>query len=501
MAEEAKHTSAEYIQEPPRQTIVRARADVLVAGGGPGGVTAAVAAARNGAKVILLERYGNLGGNMGVEYASFPGTPSGGIGFQGVSGKRIVGGLGWEWMQRVKERGGAVGPVPRTVISSLPGGWLKFPNEQFGPKVDVETVQSVAMELVREAGVKLFLHAWAVDAITVDGVVKGVIIQSKAGREAIMADVVVDATADADLAASAGAPWEKSPRRELYRMAVEVVMGNVDLERARQFVLNHRDQFVHIAVPTDETQIPAGLQKPLRADMELGERGDVKVSDDGLVLTASRPRASIGIGIRPGISAVFSGFNGDPTDLEDLTEAEIVGKERALRSVEWLRKNIPGFENCYMVYKSPLGTRESRRIVGEYMLTEDDLRQGRRFEDAIGQNIMPFDRHQAGGDFSYELLTRPHDIPYRCLVPKKVDNLLVAGRSISCDHVAQSSLRKWTACMTTGEAAGTAAALATQAVVTARRVNIAALQDKLHAQGALWSGQEAAETDYPLPST
>lgn len=487
----------EFVQEAPRKIPVRAYVDVVVAGAGPAGIAAAIAAARNGAKTLLVERYGYLGGLSTAEYSSVQGTGSVGMGFHDVTGRHIVGGIAWELMQRITERAGAIGPFPRTVISNLKDGYLDVPHSRFGPQTDTEVLKAVVLEAVQEAGVRLLLHTWAVDAVMVDGTIKGIIIQSKSGREAILAKCVVDATADADIAAAAGAPWEETPKGQLYRMAVDLHLANVDGERVRAYVKEHMDQFAYVTFPVDGSQVPAGFQLPIRGEMELGDRGDLKVRDDHLLLTASRPRAAVKIGIRPGTSSVSAGYNGDPTDVEDLTQAEIVGRQEALASIEWLRQNIPGFENCFVSGESPLGTRESRRIVGDYVVTEDDLRQGRRFPDTIGQNNMPFDCHLGNGGWYYEVLTIPHDIPYRCLVPRGVENMLVAGRSVSADHMAQSSLRKVTTCMTTGQAAGTAAALAVQAGVNPRHLDVSVLQAKLSEQGVILDRVEAQHIVQP----
>lgn len=482
----------QFVEEPARQTPVRARADVLVVGSGAAGLIAALAAARNGARTILVERYGYLGGQLTGEYSTIPGSGTLGMGFQGAHGQRIVGGIAWELMQRLIAQGGAIGPLERTVISSVPGGFLDAPYGRLGPKFDPETLKTVALEMVQEAGIQLLLHSLAVEAIKQGDTVAGVIVQSKSGRQAILAHTTVDASADADIAVAAGAPWAMVPKDELYHMGMELTLANVDTGRAYAYIKQHPEQFSWVILPADESQVPAGLQKPLRAAAVMSESGRFQLSDDRRAVTG-KSRINVKIGIRPGISFVAAGPDGDATDVADLTQAEIDGRQKSLRNIAWLREHIPGFEHCFVVAQFPLGVRESRRIVGDYVLTEEDLRQGRRFDDAIGQNNMPLDCHKPGGAWSFDLLAAPHDIPYRCLLPAGVENLLVAGRCISMDHVALSSLRKVPSCMVTGQAAGTAAALAARAGLTPRQLAVATLQATLSSQGALLGREKAPE--------
>jgi hypothetical protein len=482
-----------FVEEAPRRTPVRARAGVVVAGGGPAGLAAAIAAARNGADTLLVERFGYLGGGFTIETASVPGSSSAGLGFQGVDGKPLVGGIGWELMDRLRRRGGVLGPLPRGVVSSMDGGYLDTPYGQFGPQVDTEALKAVALELVQEAGVRLLLHSWAVGAITTDNVFQGVFIHSKSGREAVLGEVVVDATADADVAVAAGARWEKAPREQLYRMSWELLLANVDTQAIYTYMRQHPERFPFTLFPDESEPIPEGYQRPIWSEIELVQQGDLRLREDHKALLANHPRAHFKLGIRPGILGVAAGLDGDPTDVDDLTRAEIEGRQKAYRSVEWLKGILPGLDKAVVVSEYPLGTRESRRIVGDYVVTEADVRQGRRFDDVVGRNVMPLDGHLGGGAWQYELLNKPHDIPYRCLLPQGVDRLLVAGRCISCDHVAQSSLRKVTACFTTGQAAGTAAALAVRSGLPPRKIEVASLQAKLKEQGVLLGWEDAPD--------
>jgi hypothetical protein len=488
-----QRSTGNFIEEAPRRTPIRTQAEVVVAGGGPAGLSAAVAAARSGADTLLIERHGFLGGGFTIETASVPGSSSAGLGFQGTDGKLLVGGIGWELMERLRQKGGVIGPVRRSVASTLEGGYLDAPYNRFGPQIDTEALKLVAVEMAQEAGVRLLFHSWVVDAITTDGAIQGIVIHSKSGREAVLGQVMVDATADADVAAAAGATWAKAPREQLYRMSWELLLANVDTQAIYHYMRQHPEQFPFTLFPDDTEPIPEGYQRPIWSEIELVQQGDLRLRKDRRALLANHPRAHFKLGIRPGILGVAAGLDGDPTNVDDLTRAEIEGRQKAYQSVEWLKGILPGMDRAVVVSEYPLGTRESRRIVGDYILSEADVRQGRRFEDAIGQNCMPLDGHLGGGAWQYELLNGPHDIPYRCLLPQYIEGLLVAGRCISCDHVAQSSLRKVTACLTTGQAAGTAAALAARSGLAPRKLGIATLQAKLRAQGVLLGWKEAPE--------
>lgn len=467
-----------YITEPAKKTPVAAEVDVAVLGGGPAGLTAALAAARNGAQTLLIERYGVLGGLFATTYANYPGTPGLGMSFQGASGKQVVGGIGWEMVERLIRTGGATGKR-RRYLNFSSGEYLHFPYALGGPEIDPESLKTLAFEMAAESGVRLMLHTTGVDVIASENSVTGIIVQNKSGRQAILAKVIIDASADADLAAAAGAAYEQEAREKLWRLCYGVLVGNVNNDKVVRYIHDHPEQFPLVWGSYDEN----GQLSELYASIEQVS-GDLRVTHNRMVLQADHGRQFVNSGLY-GIVDVNASVQGDPTDVWDLTQAEILGRKAALENIAWLRKSIPGYEHCRMIGRSVLGTRESRRIVGEYTLTEHDLKQEAEFPDSIGLNHIPLDMHVPGGGWEYHILAGPHEIPYRCLLPKAIENLLVAGRCISCAHIAQSSLRKVTACMVTGQAAGTAAALSLQQGITPRKLDYARLQEVLREQGGI----------------
>jgi len=418
----------EFIREPARRTPVAASVDVAIIGGGPSGIIAAIAAARNGARTLLVERADHLGGY----FAAGPGGQAVGVSFQDMNGTMIIKGLPWEFMERLIASGGAVGPkdVDVSAVKKVQGnvsrehGWQARHIGKTKPRVEYEAVKTLALEMLEEAGAHLLLNSWTVGVVMDGDVLRGVIVENKSCRQAILAKVVVDCTGDADVAALAGAPFEKTPREEVYQIS-----------RAYK-----------VAIPDDQG-------RPVIVG-EVGGNWDY----------------------------------GDGTDAWDLTKAELSIRKQALAGLAALRKR-PGFEEAaiFGTGESPhLGVRELRRIIGEYVLTEEDIVEGRKFADAVAKSANPIDMHNSGGTNENRTVKSDcHDIPYRSLVPRKVDGLLVAGRCISATHVAEAAIRKVPVCMATGEAAGTAAALAAKADVLPRKLDPGAVRAALRARGAV----------------
>jgi len=389
--------------QPRRELSVLDRTEVLVVGGGPAGVTAAIAARRAGAKVTLVERYGHFGGLW-----------TGGLVLlvlamhaKGPKGKLLVTrGIGKEMIDRLAR-------MDRAVIDWRPG---------VDPTVDAEALKYLMVEMVLEAGVKTFLHCWGVDAILDGGAVRGAVFESKSGRQAILANVVVDATGDGDVFAAAGC---EHVRKKKHHIGLVCRIGNLD-----------------------------------------------KV-DAARTAGAKRPR---GLGHATPIAGVhwvnMHGPDADGLDVRELTRLELNHRRQIWKSVEAIRKT-PGYEQVYLMETAPqLGVRITRLLGGLETLRRRDADAGRTFPDVIG----------VGGSGGGK--RPPWQIPYGTLVPRKVDNILAAGRCISTGRRMLYDMRLIPACLVTGQAAGVAAALAVKDRCPPRGVDVARLQKQLRQQGA-----------------
>lgn len=439
---------------PAARLPVLAQADVIVAGGGNAGFIAAVAASRSGARTILVERYGYLGGSLTATYAASPGF------FGDAEGRQVIAGLGWEYVERMEKAKAAI--VDRNT-------W----NVQIFP----EATKSVALEMLIEAGVELYLHAWACETLVEEGIIRGVIVQSKSGRSVIQGKVFVDATGDADLASLSGAPCEKLPPDQLWQTSVDLVVCNVDAEKVIQWAKVNEDRVIWMSMP--ERINPSDIQPMVSLIIQTEhEPQEGEVDHVG-------PVPTVKLMIHPSISRVQGSVEVDGTDVRGLTYAEIEARRRAEAHLAYLKATVPGYENALIVGECHLGVRETRRITGEYVLTIDDLLSQRRFEDVVALNCRPLDQHIKGDIFKYQIFEGNHDIPLRALIPKKVRNLLVAGRCISSDHLANASLRGAATCLATGHAAGVAAALAASGNGQVRKVDFHQIQQVLMGQGAI----------------
>lgn len=398
------------VTEQARTLPVRAEVDVVVAGGGPSGVNAAIAAARSGASTLLVERYGYLGGMMtGSNVTWYLGLGNGDA--------QTIRGLTEEFITRLAQAGGLTSER----------------NASGDCNSDAEFVKWLSVEMVQEAGADLLLHSWVSSAVVEDGVCRGLIVESKSGREAILARVVVDATADGDVCAAAG---------------VEMTTANHDITLVCD--VQGVDRKTMEAFKKNEPEAYARLMA------ELAERGGVVPSYGG---------------------AKFADYSA--IDVSGLTYIENEARKRAMRGLVFLRAHLPGYEQARVALTCPqLGVRESRKIRGEYTITEDDILGSRQFGDTIGRCGA-----QMTGYKLYDVSGLDYDLPYRCLVPQGIDGLLATGRCISATHEAINTLRLIGPCMLTGEAAGTAAALAVERGVAPREAEVAELQSRLKQQG------------------
>ena len=440
----AAETRGESVYEPARELPVAAEADVLVVGGGSAGVAAAAAAARRGARVLLVEGMGFLGGTLtAVTLGSIVGF------FTVVEGRpmAVVRGLAEEVVDRLRAMGGAGEPKRFLKTASVP--------------YDIFALKLVCDELVEAAGVRLLLHAWVTDVVMDGPRLRGVVVESKSGRFALLARAVIDCTGDADVAARAGAPFTLDVPH-LQRASAAFRMAGADAAR-----------------------VDAVSREELNTLLE-------QAAADGFPL----PRTAGGVFATPGrpglvhlnVTRVGLGDGAaDPTDAWQLTAAEVEGRRQVRLYQEVLRRYVPGMAGAYVVDAGArLGIRESRMIAGEYTMTTDDVLGARQFPDAIACGCWPLEIHDQGRATIWRWLEPGayYQIPYRTLVPLNVEGLLVAGRCVAATHEAQASVRAGAVCIALGEAAGVAAAMAVGQGVPVRRVDVAALQQQLRQQGA-----------------
>jgi ribulose 1,5-bisphosphate synthetase/thiazole synthase len=406
------------VQEASRETRVAAEADVLVVGGGPSGVAAAVAAAREGAEVILVERYGCLGGLATGGLVLYMDAV-----FDG-EGRQQIEGLYGEAMERLDRLGGLAAESPQRL------------------HVDSEILKVVADQMCIDAGVRLRLHSWAVTALAHEGRVSGVIVESKSGREAILARLTVDATGDGDVAALAGAGFETAHQA----IGLNYKIGGVDLARFAEWREADRERYDHLV---RELREQGGQAIGLGAT-PYSEAGVYWVNVLGLSRRGVMGEdASLEGPGDPG-RRVLERFAGSlsAVDVDDLTHVEVELRRRILHIVRFYRHRVPGFENVRLLsFASQLGVRDSRRIAALHKITREDVVGATVFPDTIGRCALSFGSRTG------------FPVPYRCLVPVDLPGILTAGRCVCADNWVQQVLRLIPPAMMTGQAAGTAAAL------------------------------------------
>lgn len=451
---------AKKVAEPAREIPVRTEVDVLVVGGGPSGIMAALAAAEDGLRVMLLESRSFVGGNMTI------GLPI--LGFLGQKGNQIIKGLPQQLIDRLKavQASSEHRPCPLHMSLTL---------------VEPEAVKTVALQMLVEKGVEVLFYSFCAGVVMQGDELKGVIIESKAGREALLAKTIVDCTGDADVAYRAGVPCEYGNEEGgVQPPTLMFCLGGVDTEKLRTSVAEEPRTYL-----TDF--IPAEYFGQNNQFVLVGMRNLVKkAQEDGLTLTTER--TILITGLRKGEVWVnmtrVNGVNG--TDPGSLSYGEVEGRKQIHDIQQYLINYVPGFENAYFLKTAPfLGIRETRRIQGQYTMTRDDIMACRLFEDAIAVASYPLDiHHPQGGGCTLEWCGDCYDIPYRSLVPEKIKNLLVAGRCISTTHEAMSAIRVMAPCMAMGEAAGRAAKMAVRQGIQPADINVKELQQELLQKGA-----------------
>ncbi|WP_409966730.1 Thiamine thiazole synthase [Mycovorax composti] len=452
--------STKKIVEPSREINVRYETDVLVVGGGPSGIMAALAAAEEGHKVMLIESRSFVGGNMTI------GLPI--LGFLGQKGNQIIKGLPQKFIDRLKEVQAASEHRPCPLHMSL-------------TLVEPEAVKTVALKMLIEANVQVLFYAFFAGIVQEGDDLKGVIIESKAGREAILAKVVIDCSGDADVAYKAGVPCEfGNEQGGVQPPTLMFCMGGVDTEELRLSIAQEPRTYLTDFIPAEyfgqnNQFVLVGLRNLMKQAKEAG----MQLPTERTILITGLRKGEIWVNMTR-----VNGVNG--TDPASLTQGEILGRQQIEDVQEYLIKYVPGFENAYFVRTAPfLGIRETRRIRGLYTMTREDILSCRHFEDAIAVASYPLDiHHPVGGDCTLEWCGDCYDIPYRSLIPQKIKNLIVAGRAISTTHEAMSAIRVMAPCMAMGEAAGRAAKMAIKNKVQPADIDVKALQQELLAKGA-----------------
>jgi 2-polyprenyl-6-methoxyphenol hydroxylase-like FAD-dependent oxidoreductase len=456
---------AKTITEPSRKTKVFREVDVVVVGGGPGGVASAICAARNSAKTLLIERYGHLGGMAtGGLINIFPNLSD-------ISGRQHIFGITQEIIDRMDKRGGASYPRkqdwgttnPKVVdyyLNASVGNFFVRKDPNRGGKqavlytavIDPEILKDELNDMVSGAGAELLLHSWGTRPIMDGNTVKGVIFESKSGRQAVLAKVVIDATGDGDIFMGAGAEFDAAldNKHRTAWLAFTSWVTNVDLKKYDDFKASQPEK--HRELMQELIKL-GGYQHFMRGILE---------NQSGVIWYHSfQPQDK----------------SSDAMDVEELTRVDIRGRKRALITCDFMKKNMPGFKKSFIMQTAPqLGTQGGRRVIGEYILDKKDMETDEVFEDTIAVLA-----NNDNGDISARHPSLC--IPYRCLVPKKIEGLLVACRAFSSTDSINQFFNIIPPCLCYGQAAGTAAALAVKARLHPRKVNHKELQKNLLKQG------------------
>lgn len=427
-----------FYTEPERKLPVAGKTEVLVAGGGPAGFAAAVSAARAGARTMLIEQQGDVGG------VATTGLMSHWTG-------NTEGGFYEELLERSRD--------------DQKKGTKEFSRQIINP----EKLKTVMLEMLEEAGVDLMLYTTASDVIMQGTELKGIIIESKSGREAVLADIIIDASGDGDIAYKAGVPYKKGRETDgkMQPMTLMFKVGGVD---------------------TDQAVFPGSFEETFQleqGDLQTLGKENIKFPAGHVLLY----RTTL-----PGIVTcnMTNCLEVDGTNNRDLTKATLVCRKQIMEIITFLQKFVPGFQNCYLISSgSYIGVRETRHFIGEKTITEQDIVEAKVYDDwVVSKAHFNFDVHNMSGSGLDKTgvqakfpQVRGYTIPYGSMIPKHIDNLLLAGRNISGTHLAHSNYRVMPICTNIGQAAGIAAALCCKYGKTPRTLDYRLIQNELTAAG------------------
>lgn len=451
--------------------------DVVVIGGGSAGIAAAVSAAKNGAKTLLVESGQMVGSDL------LAGLPIDGC--MSSRGEWIVKGFAQELFDECKKMGGYIGDFSdRRAL--------------FMVALDPEIVNVAVIKLLNKYGVKTLLYTFAENVVMEGEKVKGIMAVNKSGKLMISAKVFIDCTGDGDMAAAAGADFEiGSETGELQPVSMVFRMAGVDTKKLLQFVVDHPEN----AGLAENPIINKSKEECAKELYELGlpkvffegsgpmlsegiAKGDIYPCSMLAIIPVSMERNEVAINSTrvSGVNAIYPQQLSDA--LFDLTEQVTICSS-------FLKKYVPGFENAVFSGLSPkIGIRETRRIMGEYVLTKDDILGAVKSEEGIAKGGHELDIHGSAKNHERKQIkdAGSYDIPYGCIIPKKIENMFIAGRCISSTREAHSSARVMGTCMATGQAAGTAAAMSVKSDTKIREISVNELRDTLRTQGAVLEG-------------
>ena len=443
--------------------------DVIVVGGGSAGIGASLAAARNGANTLLVERYGIVGGMGTVALVHT---------FDPILITEITG-ISREIYSELKKRKGLKEFPIRPQEFEMPYSFWEG-----HASWDPEIYQQIVLEEMGKTGVELLLHSLFTEVLKEENTIKGIMVENKSGRQEIHGRVIIDATGDADVAARAGVPFQKGDESGVCQSPTLCFrMGGVVMEQVYQYIERNPGECGY------HPRLGRFIRNFRRSGIIQGFRKLITQARENGDLTIPTSEVGIGFGLMPREGEIHVNATRtnliDGTKVKDLTRAEISERRNVQQMIEFMKKYIPGFQDSYLIATgAQIGIRETRRIRGGYFLTIDDIKQARTFDDAIMQAKWAHADIHSGTDmkWSFEFYEGPYQIPYRCLIPQEVENLMVVGRSISVDRKTLGGLRPQPQCMAMGQAAGTAAAISLDTSKSLRKLDVKYLQERLRKQ-------------------